>query len=162
MQSEEPPEEHRASVSGLDAISRRIIERLQQDGRVSYAAIAREVGLSEAAVRGRVQRLLDSEVMQIVAVTDPLQVGFRRQAMVAVKVMGELEPVANALASMPEVSYVVATAGSVDVLAEVICEDDDQLLEVLSRRIRMIPGVAATETFVYLKLHKQHYDWGTR
>lgn len=162
MESETHGADRRASVSGLDAVSRKIIERLQQDGRESYAAIAREVGLSEAAVRNRVQRLLDSEVMQIVAVTDPLQVGFRRQAMVAVKVMGELEPVASALAALHEVSYVVTTAGSVDVLAEVICEDDDQLLEVLSRRIRTIPGVAGTETFVYLKLHKQHYDWGTR
>ena len=150
------------SASDLDHTSRRIIEHLQRDGRASYAAIARDVGLSEAAVRARVQRLLDSEIMQIVAVTDPLQVGFARQAMVAIRVQGDTTTVADALTAMREVAYVVTTAGSVDILAEVICEDDDQLLDVLSRRIRAIPGVWSTETFVYLKLNKQHYDWGTR
>ncbi|WP_312718355.1 Lrp/AsnC family transcriptional regulator [Mobilicoccus sp.] len=150
------------SASDLDHTSRRIIEHLQRDGRASYAAIARDVGLSEAAVRARVQRLLDSEIMQIVAVTDPLQVGFARQAMVAIRVQGDTTTVADALTAMREVAYVVTTAGSVDILAEVICEDDDQLLDVLSRRIRAIPGVSSTETFVYLKLNKQHYDWGTR
>lgn len=150
------------SASDLDHTSRRIIEHLQRDGRASYAAIARDVGLSEAAVRARVQRLLDSEIMQIVAVTDPLQVGFARQAMVAIRVQGNTTTVADALTAMREVAYVVTTAGSVDILAEVICEDDDQLLDVLSRRIRAIPGVSSTETFVYLKLNKQHYDWGTR
>ena len=140
----------------LDEVSKSIIELLQHDGRKSYASIAQEVGLSEAAVRQRVQRLLDAEVMQIVAVTDPLQVGFQRQAMIG------LTSVAEALAEMDEVSYVVTTAGSFDVLAEVVCEDDDHLLELLSTRIRTLPGVTATETFVYLKLNKQLYNWGTR
>ena len=151
-----------ASVSGLDDVSRAIIEALQRDGRASYAAIAREVGLSEAAVRQRVQRLLDSGAMQIVAVTDPLQVGFRRQAMIGLRVAGDITPVADALTPMPDVAYVVTTAGSFDLLVEVICEDDEHLLDLLCRRIRALPGVSATETFVYLKLNKQHYDWGTR
>jgi Lrp/AsnC family transcriptional regulator for asnA, asnC and gidA len=146
----------------LDAVSKSIIEQLQQDGRRSYAAIAAEVGLSEAAVRQRVQRLLDAEVMQIVAVTDPLQVGFQRQAMIGLRVSGDMTPVAEALSKMREVSYVVTTAGSLDVLAEVICEDDDHLLELLTTRIRTLPGVTQTETFVYLKLNKQLYNWGTR
>jgi Lrp/AsnC family transcriptional regulator for asnA, asnC and gidA len=143
-------------------VSKSIIEQLQQDGRRSYAAIAAEVGLSEAAVRQRVQRLLDAEVMQIVAVTDPLQVGFQRQAMIGMRVAGDMTPVAQALSEMPEVSYVVTTAGSFDVLAEVICEDDDHLLDLLTSRIRTLPGVTTTETFVYLKLNKQLYNWGTR
>lgn len=148
--------------SPLDEVSKQIIEHLQDDGRQSYATIGRSVGLSEAAVRQRVQRLLDAGVVQIVAVTDPLQVGFRRQAMIGVRVDGDLGPVGDALAELDEVAYVVTTAGSFDVLAEVVCEDDDQLLALLSDRIRTLPGVRSTETFVYLKLNKQHYNWGTR
>jgi Lrp/AsnC family transcriptional regulator for asnA, asnC and gidA len=146
----------------LDAVSKSIIEQLQEDGRQSYATIAKRVGLSEAAVRQRVQRLLDQEVMQIVAVTDPLQVGFARQAMIGLRVDGDLVTVGDALTAMPEVSYVVTTAGSFDLLAEVVCEDDNELFELLTRRIRVLPGVQSTETFVYLKLNKQHYNWGTR
>jgi Lrp/AsnC family transcriptional regulator for asnA, asnC and gidA len=146
----------------LDDVSKAIIEQLQEDGRQSYATIAKRVGLSEAAVRQRVQRLLDQEVMQIVAVTDPLQVGFRRQAMIGIRVDGDLTAVGDALTEMPEVDYVVTTAGSFDLLAEVVCEDDDQLLELLTKRVRTLPGVQSTETFVYLKLNKQHYNWGTR
>src|SRR5215203_913972 len=100
----------------LDEVSKAIIEQLQQDGRRSYAAIGKVVGLSEAAVRQRVQRLIDSGVMQVVAVTDPLELGFARQAMVGIRVTGRLEPVADALAELPEVDYVVITAGSYDLL----------------------------------------------
>jgi Lrp/AsnC family transcriptional regulator, regulator for asnA, asnC and gidA len=145
----------------LDGISKRIIEQLQQDGRRSYAAIGKAVGLSEAAVRQRVQRLLDGGVMQIVAVTDPLTLGFRRQTMIAVKCDGNLEDVADKLAGIDEIDYVVITAGSFDLLLEVVCEDDDHLLEILSR-VRSVPSVTSTETFVYLKLRKQTYSWGTR
>ena len=146
----------------LDDISKSIIEVLQVDGRASYATIAKEVGLSEAAIRQRVQRLLDAGIMQIVAVTDPIQVGFRRQAMIGIRVSGDMSAVGDALTGMPEVDYVVTTAGSFDLLAEVVCEDDEQLLDLLSTRIRVLPGVRSTETFVYLKLNKQHYNWGTR
>jgi len=154
--------ERRPPAVVLDGLSKAIIELLQDDGRQSYATIAKSVGLSEAAVRQRVQRLLCGGVMQIVAVTDPLQVGFRRQAMIGIRVEGDTERVADALSQMAEVSYVVTTAGSFDLLAEVVCEDDDQLLDLLSRHIRTLPGVSSTETFVYLKLNKQNYNWGTR
>jgi Lrp/AsnC family transcriptional regulator for asnA, asnC and gidA len=127
-----------------------------------YAAIGKAVGLSEAAVRQRVQRLLDSGVMQIVAVTDPLQLGFARQAMIGIHAEGDLEPVAEELSRMPEVDYVIVTAGSFDVIVEVVCESDDHLLELLQKRIRAIAGVRSTESFVYLKLHKQTYSWGVR
>lgn len=146
----------------LDETSKRIIEQLQEDGRRPYAAIGKAVGLSEAAVRQRVQRLLDAGVMQIVAVTDPLQVGFARQAMIGIRVEGDVGYVADQLAEMSEVDYVVVTAGSYDLLAEVVCEDDDHLLDLLTRRIRALPEVRTTETFVYLKLRKQLYNWGTR
>jgi Lrp/AsnC family transcriptional regulator for asnA, asnC and gidA len=145
----------------LDETSKRIIEQLQQDGRRSYAAIGQAVGLSEAAVRQRVQRLIDAGVMQIVAVTDPMTLGFHRQTMIGIKCEGDLERVADHLAGMEEIDYVVITSGSFDLLVEVVCEDDDQLLEILSR-VRMVPTVTSTETFVYLKLRKQTYSWGTR
>jgi Lrp/AsnC family transcriptional regulator, regulator for asnA, asnC and gidA len=154
--------ESRLAAHLLDDTSKAIIEQLQQDGRRPYATIGRAVGLSEAAVRQRVQRLVDAGVMQIVAVTDPMQLGFERQAMIGIKVEGDLEAVSDKLAAMPEVDYLVITAGSHDILVEVVCIDDDHLLEVLNRRVRAIPGVRDTEAFVYLKLRKQIYSWGTR
>ncbi|GAB2865040.1 Lrp/AsnC family transcriptional regulator [Nocardioides pacificus] len=146
----------------LDDAAKAIIEQLQQDGRRSYAAIGKVVGLSEAAVRQRVQRLVDTGVMQVVAVTDPLELGFARQAMVGIKVTGPLEPVADALVALDDVDYVVITAGSYDLLAEVVAESDEHLLEIISGRIRSIEGVVATETFMYLQLRKQTYSWGVR
>ena len=122
----------------LDDVSKAIIEQLQQDGRRSYAAIGKVVGLSEAAVRQRVQRLLDAGVMQVVAVTDPLELGFARQAMIGIRVNGPLEPVADALAELAEVDYVVVTAGSYDLLVEAVCESDEHLLELISEKIRNI------------------------
>ena len=147
---------------GLDELSKRIVEQLQEDGRRSYATIAKVVGLSEAAVRQRVQRLLDGGVMQIVAVTDPLRVGFQRQALVGLKIEGDLREAARHLAGIEEVDYVVVCAGSFDLLAEIVCEDDDHLLSILNEHVRTIPGVTNTETFVYLRLEKQTYTWGTR
>ncbi len=151
-----------AQSDSLDEVSKSIVEQLQQDGRRSYASIGKAVGLSEAAVRQRVAKLVDSEVIQIVAVTDPLQVGFTRMAMVGVIVSGDVEAVAEELADFTEVDYVVVTAGGFDILVEVVCEDDDHLLELINRRIRTLPDVLRTETFVYLQLRKQIYTWGTR
>jgi Lrp/AsnC family transcriptional regulator for asnA, asnC and gidA len=152
----------RGNGVALDDVSKAIIEQLQEDGRRPYAAIGKAVGLSEAAVRQRVQRLLDGGVMQIVAVTDPLQVGFPRQAMIGIRCEGDVEAVANKISEMPEVAYVVITAGGFDLLVEVVCEDDDHLLDLVSKRIRAVPSVRTTESFVYLKLVKQLYNWGTR
>ncbi|MGE9808714.1 MULTISPECIES: Lrp/AsnC family transcriptional regulator [unclassified Janibacter] len=146
----------------LDEISKEIIGYLQQDGRAAYSTIAKHVGLSETAVRQRVQRLLEADVMQIVAVTDPLQVGFRRQAMIGLRVEGDLQRVARAVDTIDEVAYSVTTAGSFDLLIEVVCEDDEHLLRLLNDQLRAIPGVVRTETFMYLHLNRQRYDWGTR
>lgn len=146
----------------IDAIDSEIIRQLQQDGRRPYTQLAKAVGLSEAAVRQRVQRLLESEVMQVVAVTDPMRLGMQRQAMVGIKVEGDLRLVADALAALDSVVYVVLTAGGVDLLAEVVVPDDEALLALLNDQIRKIPGVVGTETSIYLSLRKQTYQWGAR
>lgn len=148
--------------SPLDDVSKAIIEQLQEDGRRSYAEIGKAVGLSEAAVRQRVQKLTESGVMQIVAVTDPLQLGFYRQAMIGVRASGDTRVVADRLAALDAVDYVVLTAGEFDILAEVVCENDEDLITLLNAEIRAIENVTSTETFVYLRLHKQLYNWGTR
>ncbi|MFD0773756.1 Lrp/AsnC family transcriptional regulator [Streptomonospora algeriensis] len=145
----------------LDATAKRIIEQLQQDGRRSYAAIGKAVGLSEAAVRQRVQRLLDAGVVQVVGVTDPVMLGFTRQAMIGVRSNGDLTAAADEISGLEGVDYVVVTAGSFDILAEVVATDDDQLLQLLSA-IRAVPTVTGTETFLYLNPHKQTYARGTR
>jgi Lrp/AsnC family transcriptional regulator for asnA, asnC and gidA len=144
----------------IDSASKAIIEQLQQDGRRDYAVIGASLGLSELAVRQRVEQLTDAGVMQIVAVTDPLQLGFARQAMVGVIVDGELKAVAEALAAIEEVDYVVITAGGFDILAEVVGRSDAHLLELVTSRIRPIPGVVSIHTFLYLELQKQTYTWG--
>lgn len=146
----------------LDDTSKAIVAQLQDDGRRSYAEIGKVVGLSEAAVRQRVQKLMDAGVMQIVAVTDPMQLGFYRQAMIGIRVTGDIRVVTDRLAQLASVDYLVLTAGSFDILVEVICESDAQLIELLNTEIRQLPGVTSTETFVYLELKKQQYDWGTR
>ncbi|MCY7288132.1 MAG: Lrp/AsnC family transcriptional regulator [Cryobacterium sp.] len=146
----------------LDDVSKKIIEQLQADGRRSYAEIGKAVGLSEAAVRQRVQKLTDAGVMQVVAVTDPMQLGFYRQAMIGIRATGDTRVLADQLSAIPAVDYVVLTAGCFDLLVEVVCEDDDELINLLNSQIRGLEGVSSTETFVYLKLHKQFYNWGTR
>jgi Lrp/AsnC family transcriptional regulator for asnA, asnC and gidA len=152
----------RTTGHDLDEADKALIELLQQDGRLTYTKLATSVGLSEAAVRQRVQKLVDDNVVQIVAVTDPLRLGFRRQAMVGVKTEGDITAVADALAAIPEVDYVVYTSGSFDIIFEIVCEDDDHLLTILNDKVRSIAGVRSTETFMYLRLHKQTYAWGTR
>ena len=142
--SDRPAQAARAPRSALvlDAANRAIIEALQRDGRQPYGTIAQTVGLSEAAVRRRVQRLRETGVLQIVAVTDPLQLGFTRQAMIGLTVEGDVRVVADKLVALPEVDYVVMCAGSFDLLAEIVCEDDDRLLHVLNDSVRSIPGRA--------------------
>ena len=150
------------SSTQLDSVSKEIIAQLQQDGRRSYSAIGKVVGLSEAAVRQRVQRLIESGVMQIVAVTDPMELGFARQAMIGIRIRGGLLEAADLIAELDEVDYVVVTSGPYDLLVEAVCESDEHLLELLSAKIRVIPGVESTETFMYLRLVKQTYSWGVR
>jgi Lrp/AsnC family transcriptional regulator for asnA, asnC and gidA len=147
------------SRSTLDATDRAIIEELQRDGRVPYTRLGAAVGLSEAAARQRVQRLIDSGVMQVVAVTNPLSHGYRRMAMIGVRTEGPTDDIAKALQAMPDIDYLVVSAGTYDFLAEVVVADDGALLD-LTNRIRSVPGVRSTETFIYLDLVKQTFTWG--
>jgi len=151
-----------SAVGLLDDINKAIVEQLQQDGRRTYGSIAEVVGLSEAAVRQRVQKMRDAGIMQIVAVTDPLQIGFHSQAMVGIRADGDAREVADRLAAVEDIDYVVLVTGTYDILVELVREDEDQMMELLNGVIRKIPGVRSTETFMYLKLKKQTYTWGTR
>jgi Lrp/AsnC family transcriptional regulator for asnA, asnC and gidA len=144
----------------VDQVDRRIVAALQRDGRRPFTSIAKELGLSEAAVRQRVARLQATGIMQVVAVADPMTLGYKAMAMVAISVDGSArKQVAEAVARLPEVSYLVLTAGSFDMLAEVVCEDNDHLLRLLSEDLAAIEGIRATETFMYLRLLKEPYTW---
>lgn len=156
------PKRDHASPPELDSTDKAIIRALQIDGRAPYSKLGPSVGLSQAAVRQRVQRLIESGVMQVVAVTDPATLGFPVQAMVAISVSGDVRAVAAALEELNEVEYVVITAGRYDLLVEVVCTDTHHLLDVVNDRIRAIPNVGSTEVFTYLSLVKQTYSWGAR
>jgi Lrp/AsnC family transcriptional regulator, regulator for asnA, asnC and gidA len=149
-----------ARAAGVDPVDRRIVAALQRDGRRPFTAIARDLGISEAAVRQRVARLQAAGVMQVVAVADPMTLGFKTMAMVAISVDGRVrKQAAEAVRRLPEVSYLVLTAGSFDMLAEVVCEDNDHLLRLLSEDLARIDGVRQTQTFMYLRLLKEAYTW---
>lgn len=145
----------------LDAIDKMIIRELQVDGRLPYSQLSPRVGLSEAATRQRVNRLLARGVMSIVAVTDPLALGYGYQAMLGLTVETNVTETAEKLSAIDELEYVVITAGRHDVLAEVVCRDAEHLLEVIDAKIRTVPGVRSVETLTYLRVVKQNYDWGT-
>ena len=151
------------SASEVSDLDKRIIEHLQEDGRRPFTQIAADLGVSEAAVRARTNRLIERGIMQVVGVTDPLKLGFQQWAMIGLRVeAGRLIEIAEEIASFPETDYVVVTAGSYDILVECVAEDNEALLQFLSERLRKIPGVRETETFVYLRMVKQTYQWGTR
>ncbi len=167
MSAPEPAGRRRppASRPGEDvsALDKRIIEHLQADGRRPFTQIALDLGVSEAAVRARTNRLIERGILQVVGVTDPLKLGFHQMAMVGIRCQSDrLVAVAEELAAMPEVDYVVITAGTYDLLIETVCEDNEALLRFLAERLRAIEGVRETETFVYLRLVKQTYQWGAR
>ena len=145
----------------LDEIDRGIIVALQRNGREPFRRIAADLDVSEATVRARYARLVDDEILQVTGVTNPLGLGFDAQAMVGVRTAGAPEPIAEEIAQWDEAGYVVVTAGQFDVLVELVCEDRRHLLE-LTNRIREIDGVASTESFLYLELCKQVYEWGVR
>ena len=145
----------------LDDVSRSIIEQLQEDGRRSYARIASAVGLSEAAVRQRVRALVDSGVLQIVAVADPITLGFGVMATVGVSVSGDARQAAETISEIDEVDYCVLTSGRYDLQLEIVCRDNEHLLSVINDRIRTVDGVRETETSICLRVHKQTYNYGT-
>lgn len=145
----------------LDDIDKAIIRHLQEDGRASYAELGPLVGLSAAATRQRVLQLIESGVMQVVAVTDPIRLGFDVQAMVGFQVIGDLETIATRMSEFGEISYLVITTGRFDLLAEIVATSTDHFLKTLNA-IRNLPGVQSSEVFTYLRLEKQSYDWGVR
>ena len=146
----------------LDDVSKRIIELLQQDGRRPYAEIGREVGLSEAAARQRVQRMTEAGIIQIVAVTDPMQLGFHRMSMIGIRVDSDPRAIAQELTKISELAYVVVTLGTFDILVEAVCESDEDLIDLIATRIRPISGIVHTESLLYAGLYKDLYNWGTR
>ena len=147
-------------VSDLD---KRIIKHLQQNSRRPFTQIAADLDVSEAAVRARTNRLVERGILQVVGVTDPLKLGFQQMAMIGIRCQADkLMEVASRVAEFPEVDYVVITAGTYDILIETVCEDNEGLLRFLAERLRTIDGVRDTETFVYLRMVKQSYQWGTR
>ena len=144
----------------LDDIDKAIIRELQVDGRAAYSRLAPLVGLSEAAVRQRVNRLQDRGVIQIVAVTDPVALGYPIMAMLGISVARALDATAEKISQIDSVDYTVITTGRFDVLAEVVCRDADHLVDVTDR-IRDVDAVAAVEVMTYLRMVQQNYDWGT-
>lgn len=153
-----PARGREGDVSPLD---KRIIEHLQQDGRRPFTQIASDLGVSEAAVRARTSRLIERGVLQIVGVTDPLKLGYDQMAMIGVRCEGDrLIQAAEEIGKLPEVIYVVVTAGAFDLLVEAVCEDSEDLLRFLTEKLRRVSGVQSTETFVYLRIVKQTYQWG--
>ena len=147
----------------LDDLDKAIIKALQLDGRRPYAQIGRELKVPEATVRQRAERLIDRGVVQVVGVTDPLAMGFGQPAFIGLHVeAGRLDEVADAVAGLEEVTYVVVTAGRFDMICEVVCEDNEHLLRVLADRLAAIKGIRSTETMVELRFVKESYRWGTR
>ena len=145
----------------LDDTDKAIIRELQSDGRMPFTKLGPLVGLSQSATRQRVNRLIDAGVMQVVAVTDPHKVGLEVQAMIWRRAQGDLRAVAAALAALDPVEYVVITSGAYDVLAEVVCVDNDHLLDLLNGSVRAIEGVTDVQVLTYLDLTMQTYAWGT-
>ncbi|MFT5530124.1 MAG: Lrp/AsnC family transcriptional regulator for asnA, asnC and gidA [Candidatus Poriferisodalaceae bacterium] len=146
----------------LDEVDKAIVRELQHDGRMSYADLGPKVGLSQAAARQRVNRLIDRGVMQVVAVTDPGALGFTHQAMLGINTDGDARAVASTLEQHDEMEYILLTAGRFDLLVEVVCRDAEHLLALVNDVVRPIDGVATVEVMSYLSLVKQVYDWGTR
>lgn len=149
-------------MTALDDTDRRLIDELQRDGRASYADLAEIVGLSPAATRMRVQRLLDAGVVEIVGVTDPMALGYPVMAALGVRVDRNVREVADRIADIDGVIYVVFTSGSFDLLVEVLCEDSSRLLQVIDDEVRRIPDVRTVESFTYFGIHTHRFVWGTR
>jgi Lrp/AsnC family transcriptional regulator for asnA, asnC and gidA len=143
----------------LDDKDLQIIAALQINGRTSYAELAEGIDLSQAAIRLRVNRLLESGIVEIVAITDPLSIGFTVVAMVGLTVDGDIEALSNEIGAREYAVYVVLTSGRFDMLVEVLCADNDHLVEVLSD-LRALDGVSSVEAHTYLRLTKQTYAWG--
>jgi Lrp/AsnC family transcriptional regulator, regulator for asnA, asnC and gidA len=147
----------------LDDLDKAIIRCLQLDGRRPYAQVGRELKVPEATVRQRAERLISRGVVQVVGVTDPLAMGFQQPALIGIKVdPAKLEQIAEKIAELDEVTYLVVTAGRFDLMCEVVCADNEHLMRVLTEELAKIRGIRSTETMVELRFVKESYQWGTR
>ncbi len=145
--------------NAIDEIDQRIIEALQQDGRRPFTKIAADLGISEASVRQRVSHLINTQVMQIVAVTNPVKPGFSMASMIGIRVSGErLLEAAEEIAAFDEVIYLILCTGRFDLLAEVVCRDNDHFLSFLTEKLYKIPGVQLAETYTYLRVCKDTWS----
>jgi Lrp/AsnC family transcriptional regulator for asnA, asnC and gidA len=145
----------------LDKKDRTIISYLQYDGRTPYTKIADELGVTEGSVRRRVKRLMDSEQLQIVGIVEPKEMGWNEAGMIGINVQANrITEVAEAIAQLPEVSYLFQAAGEFDLFAEVYCKDRDHFVSFLNGRLQKISGVNRTQSFLILKMHKLSYRWG--
>lgn len=148
-----------SNKTSVDEIDQRIIEALQQDGRRPFTKIAADMGISEASVRQRVAHLINTQVMQIVAITNPVKLGFTMASMIGIRVSGErLLEAAQEISAFDEVIYLILCAGSFDILAEVVCRDNDHFLKFLTEKLYKVQGVQQAETYMYLRVYKQN-DW---
>jgi len=146
----------------LDRIDRQIIALLQEDGRIPNTEIAKQVGVSEATVRSRVNRLIREEFVQIVAVSDPIKLGFGIVGTLRIQVdVSKTEHVTRELEKLKPIWFIVNTTGGTDIVTEFITKSLDDLNELIFNQINRIDGIKGTETNIFLKYVKRRYDWGT-
>ena len=142
----------------MDELDDRIVELLRRDGRASNARIARDVGVSEGTVRRRLKRLIDDEVMHVVAVPNMEKLGHTTAALIGIQAdPGQVDSVADAIAELDQVHYVAITTGSFDVFVWAAVSSSEQLGEFIKSKLGTIPGINRTESFVNLNIRKRAY-----
>jgi Lrp/AsnC family transcriptional regulator for asnA, asnC and gidA len=146
----------------LDDIDRALIVALQLDGRLTYAELGEQVGLSAGGARLRVRRLEERGILQVVGVTDPLRLGYERMAMLGVTVQGDARRIADAIGALEGVIYLVIGSGPFDLLVEVLAETPDALFAIVNDQVRAVPGVVSVQTFDYHAIHTHRFIWGPR
>lgn len=145
--------------ANIDDIDRAIMTELQIDGRRPFTEIARQLGLSEATVRQRVHRLERRGVMQIAAVIAPLRLGLRR-VLIGVRIRGHTPSAVEVqLRNLPEVDYVAIATGSYDLVLMAACSSDEQLAELVTERLRAVPGVDYLDVVTILRETKDAYRY---
>lgn len=141
-------------------IDLQIINFLQKDGRMPFAQIAKQLGVSTGTVRSHFKKLIENGALQIAAITNPLRIGHSKMAMIGIKVEGyRLRDIMNEISAFDEVIYLVLLTGSYDLFAEVVCRDKDHLLHFLTRKLYKVKGVRESETFMYLEVAKEEYAY---
>lgn len=144
----------------VDDVDLQIIRVLNDDGRTPFAQIAKRLGVSTGMIRQRYHRLVEDGVLQIVAVTNPLLMGFATMAQIGIKAdVNRLEEIADEIALFEEVTYLVLLTGSYDLYVEVVCRDKTHLLNFLSKKLHAVEGIKEAETFMYLRIVKENYGW---